>query len=141
MSQVGCLQRRTCFDLLFDGTVRPRCAKGRTGFAGPPAAVVTRAALRIFPAPAERQVALCALSDFSKVRALLSLARQRLGGDLTAFEVMWSIYYTLIVERVPGINAPLAAGHPFYVLFEASGSDGERLPWSRGHVWLFRRCR
>ena len=89
--------------------------------------VVTRAALRIFPAPAERQVALCALSDFSKVRALLSLARQRLGGDLTAFEVMWSIYYTLIVERVPGINAPLAAGHPFYVLFEASGSDGERL--------------
>ena len=47
--------------------------------------VVTRAALRIFPAPAERQVALCALSDFSKVRALLSLARQRLAGDFSGF--------------------------------------------------------
>src|SRR6516162_11593496 len=36
--------------------------------------VVTRAALRIFPAPAEQQVALCALESFDKVRAFLDLA-------------------------------------------------------------------
>ena len=36
--------------------------------------VVTRAALRIFPAPAEQQVALCALPSFEAVRALLGLA-------------------------------------------------------------------
>ena len=35
--------------------------------------VVTRAALRIFPAPAEQQVALCALPSFEAVRALLAL--------------------------------------------------------------------
>jgi FAD/FMN-containing dehydrogenase len=57
--------------------------------------VVTRAALRIFPAPAEQQVALCALASFDKVRAFLELARKRLGGDLTAFEVMWNEYYRL----------------------------------------------
>ena len=51
--------------------------------------VVTRAALRIFPAPAEQQVALCALPSFDKVRALLELvahaARRRphrLRGDV-----------------------------------------------------------
>jgi FAD/FMN-containing dehydrogenase len=89
--------------------------------------VVTRAALRIFPAPAEQQVALCALQSFDKVRALLALARTRLGGDLTAFEVMWNEYYRLTTELVKGVVAPLPTHHPFYVLLEASGSDAERI--------------
>jgi len=89
--------------------------------------VVTRAALRIFPAPAEQQVALCALPSFDKVRALLALARTRLGGDLTAFEAMWNEYYRLTTELVKGVAAPLPTNHPFYVLLEASGSDAERI--------------
>jgi FAD/FMN-containing dehydrogenase len=89
--------------------------------------VVTRAALRIFPAPAEQQVALCALSSFDKVRALLGLSRSRLGGDLTAFEVMWNEYYRLTTELVKGVAAPLPTNHPFYVLLESSGSDAERI--------------
>src|SRR5262249_47452388 len=89
--------------------------------------VVTRAALRIFPAPAEQQVALCALESFDKVRAFLSLSRTRLGGDLTAFEVMWNEYYRLTTELVQGVAAPLATNHPFYVLLESSGSDAERI--------------
>jgi FAD/FMN-containing dehydrogenase len=89
--------------------------------------VVTRAALRIFPAPAEQQVALCALESFDKVRALLDLARTRLAGDLTAFEVMWNEYYRLTTELVKGVAAPLPTSHPFYVLLEASGSDAERI--------------
>lgn len=89
--------------------------------------VVTRAALRIFPAPAERQVALCALPSFPHVAALLRLARKHLGGELTAFEVMWNEYYRFTVERVKGVVGPLATNHPFYVLFEASGGDAERI--------------
>jgi FAD/FMN-containing dehydrogenase len=89
--------------------------------------VVTRAALRIFPAPAEQQVALCALENFGKVRAFLDLARMRLAGDLTAFEVMWNEYYRLTTELVKGVAAPLATHYPFYVLLEASGSDAERI--------------
>jgi FAD/FMN-containing dehydrogenase len=89
--------------------------------------VVTRAALRIFPAPAEQQVALCALSSFNAVRALLALSRTRLGGDLTAFEVMWNEYYRLTTELVKGVAAPLPTNHPFYVLLESSGSDAERI--------------
>ncbi len=89
--------------------------------------VVTRAALRIFPAPAEQQVALCALPSFDMVRKLLDLSRKRLGGELTAFEVMWNIYYRLTTELVKGVVAPLPTNHPFYILMESSGSDAERL--------------
>ncbi|MDQ8729545.1 FAD-binding oxidoreductase [Bradyrhizobium sp. LHD-71] len=89
--------------------------------------VVTRAALRIFPAPAEQQVALCALPSFSEVASFLKLARAKLGGELTAFEVMWNEYYRLTVERVKGVTGPLPTHHPFYVLLEASGGDAERI--------------
>lgn len=89
--------------------------------------VVTRAALRIFPAPAEQQVALCALPSFGQVASFLKLARSHLGGELTAFEVMWNEYYRLTVERVTGIVGPLPTHHPFYVLLEASGGDAERI--------------
>ncbi|MBT1511580.1 FAD-binding oxidoreductase [Bradyrhizobium sp. SRL28] len=89
--------------------------------------VVTRAALRVFPAPAERQVALCALPSFGQVMTLLKLARKSLGGELTAFEAMWNAYYRQTVERVKGVVGPLPTHHPFYVLLEASGSDAERI--------------
>ena len=67
---------------------------------------MTRAAVRIFPAQAERQAALCALPSFAHVVSLLRLARQQLGGQLTAFEVMWNAYYRLTVERVNMLKRP-----------------------------------
>jgi len=48
-------------------------------------------------------------------------ARKRLGGELTAFEVMWNSYYRLTTELVKGVVRPLPANHPLYVLFEAIG--------------------
>jgi FAD/FMN-containing dehydrogenase len=84
--------------------------------------VVTRAILRLVPKPAERSVALCAAGEFAQVRALLRHARQRLGGELTAFEVMWDSYYSRAV-RIAGKAPPLAAGQAFYVLVEASGAS------------------
>ncbi|MBH5371569.1 FAD-binding oxidoreductase [Bradyrhizobium glycinis] len=89
--------------------------------------VVTRAALRIFPAPRERQVALCALPSFARVISILGMARKLLGGELTAFEVMWSEYYRLALERVNGVVRPLPVHYPFYVLIEASGDDADRI--------------
>lgn len=83
--------------------------------------VVTRAVLRLVPKPGERTVALCATSGFSEVRALLRHARSRMGGDLTAFEVMWDSYYSR-AARITS-QTPIATGHPFYVLVEASGAD------------------
>ncbi|MBL8533327.1 MAG: FAD-binding oxidoreductase [Betaproteobacteria bacterium] len=84
--------------------------------------VITRAIVRLMPKPAERAVALCCLPDFSAVRSLLRRVRSGLGGELTAFEVMWDSYYSRAL-RVAGRPPPLAGGHPFYALVEASGTD------------------
>jgi FAD/FMN-containing dehydrogenase len=85
--------------------------------------VVTRALLRLFPQPAERAVALCAVSGFAEVRRVLALCREQLAGALTSFEVMWRMYYERAVP-LAGTGAPLGTEHPFYVLVEASGSAG-----------------
>jgi FAD/FMN-containing dehydrogenase len=83
--------------------------------------VVTRAILRLAPKPTERTVALCAARGFAQVRALLRHVRARLGGELTAFEVMWDSYYSR-AAKITG-QSPIAPGHAFYVLIEASGAD------------------
>ncbi|MDB5914735.1 MAG: hypothetical protein JWP22_3410 [Ramlibacter sp.] len=88
--------------------------------------VVTRAVVRLFPLPADRTVALCAVRDFAAVRALLRHLRAQLAGDLTAFEVMWSSYYDRAVTLL-GRPAPIAPGHAFHVLVEASGTDARLL--------------
>ncbi|HWI80780.1 FAD-binding oxidoreductase [Ramlibacter sp.] len=83
--------------------------------------VVTRAVLRLVPKPGERTVALCALGEFAQVRALLRQARQRLGGELTAFEVMWDSYFSRALGIV-GKAAPLPPGQPYYALIETSSA-------------------
>lgn len=85
--------------------------------------VVTRLVLRLIPRAQSSAVALCALENFTQVRALLRHLRARLGGDMTAFEVMWHAYYSRVAKLAPGA-APLPDHHPFYVLTEAAGSAG-----------------
>ena len=119
--------------VLADGTVIPalnRMIKNNTGydikhlFLGSEGTlgVITRLVLRLFPRPASQATALCALTDFPQVLALLRLARERLGGTLSAFEAMWPEFYAL-VEKATGRPAPLAPGHGLYVLLETMGTD------------------
>jgi len=88
--------------------------------------VVTRAVLRLVPKPEDTAVALCGLAGFDGVRALLRHLRRRLGGDLTAFEVLWQGYYTRYLGLHPA-GAPMPDAHRFYVLTESSGSGGDGL--------------
>ncbi|EKZ96989.1 Oxidoreductase, FAD linked, C-terminal domain protein [Cupriavidus sp. HMR-1] len=87
--------------------------------------VITRAVLRLAPLPSATQTALCALNSFDDVVRLLRHAQRALSGRVSAFEAMWADYYTLVTTRVPGVRAPLAAGHPFYVLLDLQGSDAD----------------
>lgn len=84
--------------------------------------VVTRAVLRLFPQPISRQTALCAVTDYEQIVALLNMAKARLGSTLAAFEVMWSEFYRLATEAV-GRRAPLPGGSQAYVLVESLGTD------------------
>jgi FAD/FMN-containing dehydrogenase len=84
--------------------------------------ITTRAVLRLYPKPRTTNVALCGLATFDDVLAFLKEARSMLGGDLSAFEVMWKEFYEVAVQIADG-PPPLEAGYPFYVLIEALGSD------------------
>ena len=84
--------------------------------------IVTRAVLRLFPQPASRQNAFVAFDSFDNVVRLLSFVQKELAGTLSAFEVMWNDYY----HEVTGEGwhrPPLSRDYPFYVVFQAEGSD------------------
>lgn len=86
--------------------------------------VVTRVVVRLEEAPIGRNSALIALASFEAVTATLKRLQSRLGGQLSAYEVMWGAYYRAVT--VPGANrAPLDRDYPFYVMLETEGSQPE----------------
>jgi FAD/FMN-containing dehydrogenase len=87
--------------------------------------IVTRAVLRLFPLTSSVQTALCALDDYDATLALLRLAKERLGADLSAYEVMWHEFYDFATTALRR-RAPVAHGHSFYVLVESMGTDETR---------------
>jgi FAD/FMN-containing dehydrogenase len=86
--------------------------------------IVTRAVLRLFPQPRSRQDAFVALDSFENVVALLARLQSELAGSLSAFEIMWNDYYAAVTEE-GWHRPPLSREHPFYVVFQAEGSDAE----------------
>lgn len=85
--------------------------------------IVTRAVLKLHPQQLAIQTALLACPTFSNLTALLQYARQALGEQLSAFEVMWHNHYALLTEESDRHTPPLATDAEFYVLIETLGSD------------------
>lgn len=85
--------------------------------------VITRAVLRLYPAPTTQATALLAAQDFAQVTRLLHLLQADLGGALTSFEVMWHDYYRLTTTPPAPSKPPLAQHHAYYVLVEMLGND------------------
>lgn len=82
--------------------------------------IVTRAVLRLHPAPESCNTALIATDSFAAVEALFSRLSRKLAGNLSGFEVMWDSYYRLAAA---GSNAPIAPGQAYYVLVESKGNN------------------
>ncbi|MBU1312916.1 MAG: FAD-binding oxidoreductase [Alphaproteobacteria bacterium] len=98
--------------------------------------VITRAVLRLHPKPGCVQAALCVVTGYDQVLALLAGARRNLGPLLSAFEVMWADYWTLYADHVPGARPPVsldAGSH--VVLIEMQGLD-EAIDGGRFSTWL-----
>jgi FAD/FMN-containing dehydrogenase len=93
----GMLKNNTGFDLkqLFIG------AEGALG-------VVTRAVLRLHPAPRARATAWLVMADDDALITALSTARTRLGSSLAAFEAMWPEYLSAITARASHFRSPFA---------------------------------
>jgi FAD/FMN-containing dehydrogenase len=96
--------------------------------------IITRVVLRLFPKPRSTMAALCAVTDYPAVLALLDAARGGLGPLLSAFEVMWPDYWEVITARA-GVRSPVGNGHGLYVLVEAQGTD-ESADAPRFEAWL-----
>jgi FAD/FMN-containing dehydrogenase len=87
--------------------------------------VITRAVLRLHPAPRERLTALLAIPDFASLVAVLRETRAALGGQLGSFEAMWSDYYEFSVARTLTGPRPFGERHPLYALIELEALDPE----------------
>jgi FAD/FMN-containing dehydrogenase len=88
--------------------------------------IVTRAVLRLRPAPRTVQTAFVALANFEDVAGLLRRLGTDFEGKLSAFEVMWHNHYHYMVEETGKHQAFLPTNYPYYVLLESEGADPER---------------
>jgi len=85
--------------------------------------IVTRAVLRLREKPTSQSTLLVAVDEFAKLSQFLKHMDASLGGTLSAFEVMWNNFYTLVTTPPAENQAPISRDHPYYVLVEAMGAD------------------
>ena len=123
--------------VLADGTVLPMLRpmiKNNTGYdlkhwfigAEGTLGIVTRALLRLRPAPRSRATALLGLPDYEAALAVLGRLQQRFPGALNSFELMWDDFYQTSLQWMQARSA-MAGGHPFHALIAVVGNDAAAL--------------
>ncbi|RYY93994.1 MAG: FAD-binding oxidoreductase [Comamonadaceae bacterium] len=134
------MMREQCLGLeavLADGTVLPMLRpmiKNNTGYdlkqlfigAEGTLGVITRALLRLHPAPAAKVTAMVALADFESALALLGRLQQRFAGSVAAFELMWRDFVAASLQW-QSLREPFDTPHPFAALIDVTGSDEQAL--------------
>jgi FAD/FMN-containing dehydrogenase len=85
--------------------------------------IVTRAVLRVREQPRYQATLFVAVDEFGKLSRFLKHMDSALGGTLSAFEVMWNDFYTLVTTPPATNQPPIAQSYPYYVLVEAMGSE------------------
>lgn len=86
--------------------------------------VVTRAVLRVWPAPRQRATCLLALPDAAALIAMGRLLRAEAGEMLTGLEFFSDVGLALALKHLPDLAHPLDSRAPWYLLAELSaGSD------------------
>ena len=90
--------------------------------------IVTRAVLKLSPAPSTLTTCLCAFPDFISAVHLLRRVQKNLITP-NAFEVMWDEYYQLSLSWMQNPHNPLNKTYPIYAVFdvEAPAEDLENL--------------
>lgn len=89
--------------------------------------IVTAAALRLFPAPAQSVTAFTATPSPAAALTLLSHMQARTGGLLSSFELISRPTLEMVLNNIGGTRDPLATPSPWYVLMEISGGAGASL--------------
>ncbi len=87
--------------------------------------IITAATMKLYPQPAAQLTAWAAVPSMEAAVALLGLAHQRLGPELTGFEVMGQYALGLVDKHYPQLRVPLWKDTPWCVLLENSDSESE----------------
>ncbi|MDT1064253.1 FAD-binding oxidoreductase [Paracoccus sp. CPCC 101403] len=90
-------------------------AEGRLG-------VVTRAILRLHPAPRAKATALLAVADLETALKLGADLRREAGEMLVATEFFSETGFEMLLRHVPALSRPIKANGPFFLLVELASS-------------------
>ena len=85
--------------------------------------IVTRCVLRLREAPISQNTALVGIENFPSIVTFLKHIDSGLGGNMSAFEVMWKEFYEMVTNSLDEKSLPLKTNIPYYVLVESMGSD------------------
>ena len=85
--------------------------------------IVTNCVLRLREAPISQNTALVGIEDFPSIIKFLKHIDSGLGGNMSAFEVMWKEFYEMVTNSLEEKSLPLKKNIPYYVLVESMGSD------------------
>ena len=119
--------------VLADGSVLPMLRpmiKNNTGYdlkqffigAEGTLGVITRAVLRLHPAPPAKATVLVALEDFDAALALLRRLQARFPGAVAAYELMWRDFVEASL-RWQSLREPFDTVHAFTALVDVTGDD------------------
>ncbi len=86
--------------------------------------VITAVALKLFPKPRSRAVALAAVASPAAALMLLTRMQEKTGGLVSAFELISRTALELVLAHIPDTRDPLATASPWYVLVEATAGEG-----------------
>ncbi|HWB35429.1 MAG TPA: FAD-binding oxidoreductase, partial [Rugosimonospora sp.] len=87
--------------------------------------IVTGAVLKLFPRPRGTSVAIVGVPSTEAALALFNIARGIAAQSLTAAELMPRIAIDTVLQYVPGVRAPLAGSHAWYLLLEVSSGRSQ----------------
>jgi len=90
--------------------------------------IITRLVVRLREQALTHAMAFVGLDSFAHVSQFLRHMDRSLGGTLSAFEVMWQDFYTLVTSPPAPGKPPIPQDYPFYVLVESQGADPELDP-------------
>ena len=86
--------------------------------------IITRAILKLSPAPVYFATSFIAVEKFNDVLQLLNRAKISFFGDkLISFEILWPPFYQLLTNERSGNKKVIPDNYPLYVLMEIAGSD------------------
>lgn len=89
--------------------------------------LITAASLRLHPLPDETVTAWIPVTSPDAALILLQEMRQRLGGTVSAFELLGARGLEFLGEALPDVTVPAMPPSPWFVLLEATDGRGARL--------------